>query len=57
MFVCKCCGQWQITPHPKGLRVRHYGFLVRDVRSVDELEKVLAPFGVRLDDLKETVEK
>lgn len=57
MFVCTCCGEWKITSHPKGLRIRHYGFLVRDVRSVDELANVLAPFGVRIEDLKEVDEK
>lgn len=53
MFVCTCCGNWKITPHPNGLRIKHCGYFIKDVKSIEEVAKVLEPYGVRLTDLEE----
>lgn len=53
MLVCKCCGKWTVEQHPRGLRVKHYGYLVVDAKSVSEVEQVLARHGLTLADLKE----
>lgn len=56
MLVCTCCGHWEIRvdQHIGKYRIRSYGTIVRDVRSVAEVERVLAEYGLSLADFKET---
>jgi hypothetical protein len=59
MLVCTCCGQWKIkVDQPVGLyRIRHYGFIVADVRTVDEITNVLDRYGLTLADFEDTNER
>lgn len=55
MLVCTCCGHWKIkVDQPVHLyRIRSYGTVVADVRTVEEVERVLAYYGKSLADFEE----
>lgn len=50
MLVCTCCRHWQIkVDQAVGLyRIRSYGTVVQDARTVEEVETILARYGMSL---------
>lgn len=55
MLVCTCCGKWliKVDQPVKLYRITHYGFKVADVRTIQEIEKVLGPYGLTLANFEE----
>jgi hypothetical protein len=55
MLVCTCCGHWQIMvdQHLKLYRIRSYGTVVCDVRTIEEVERVLTRYGKSLADFED----